>query len=141
DVNRFREELKLKDLSIMKAYYRAPVPGREETRFKEWVFNDGKEMARLVLALEDVLDELKVVASERDKEPLRWQANYDYVRARLLGQMTYLNEYQSLLGQMRKEFPPIDRNIHNGWRLASRTSLQGDAAGKKYAKESRKLLE
>jgi hypothetical protein len=41
---------------------------------------------------------------------------------------------------MRKEFPPLDRSIHNGWRLASQTALRGDAAAKRLAKQSRTLL-
>jgi hypothetical protein len=63
------------------------------------------------------------------------------VLARLQSQIAYLYEYQSMLGQMRKELPPRDPALHGGWRLAAQTSLQGDAAGKKLYKSSQKILE
>ena len=46
-----------------------------------------------------------------------------------------------MLGQMRKEFPPRNPKVHNGWRLASQPKLSGDAKGKKAAANSLKLLD
>jgi hypothetical protein len=139
EVTAFRAKVKV-DLSIMRERYTAPAPGPAENRFKEKVFADGREMARIVAELDDVFSELKKAGEEKEKEPKRWQAHYDFVLARFQAQLAYLEEYQSLLGQMRKEFPARDPNLHNGWRLASRTSMQGDATGKRLAKQSRTLL-
>jgi hypothetical protein len=52
-----------------------------------------------------------------------------------------LFEYQSMLGSMRREFPPRDPNLHGGWKLASRQTLEGDSTGKKSAKDAHKLLD
>src|SRR5262249_27932031 len=111
-----------------------------EARFKDQVYDDGREMAKIVLRLNDTRRDLEDVAEARSKEPRRWQANYDFVKACLLAQMAYLEEYQSLLGQMRKEFPPLDRELYGGWRLASQTTMHGDGDGKRLARQSRSLL-
>jgi hypothetical protein len=139
EVEALRKEVKV-DLGIMKERYQAPTPGRAEIVFKERVYDDGRKMARVVLTLKDALREFNAAAAQRDKATPRWQANYDFVKAALQAQMAYLEEYQSLLGQIRKEFPPLDRNLYNGWRLASQETMQGDAAGKKLARASRATL-
>jgi hypothetical protein len=77
----------------------------------------------------------------RSKAPKRWQANYDFMLARLQNQIAYVYEYSSMLGSMRKEFPPRDPSVHSGWRLASRKKLQGDSTGRKLARDAEKLLE
>src|SRR5205823_2148440 len=60
---------------------------------------------------------------------------------RVQGQIAHLYEYQSMLGKMRKEFPPRDPTLHGGWRLTASPRPQGDPAGKKLAKASPELLE
>jgi hypothetical protein len=82
------------------------------------------------------------LAGERGKETSkRWQANYDYVLARLEMQIAYLYEYTTMLGSMRKELPPRDPKLHGGWRLASQSTLQGDSTGKRLAREAQKTLD
>jgi hypothetical protein len=142
EIQKAREALRYVNLSVLKEGYRAPGAGNAENRFKEMVANDGRQVARVMLNLGEVLDELKDAGDKgREAEPKRWQANYDFVLARLQSQIAYLYEYQSMLGQMRKEFPQRDPALHGGWRLAAQASLQGDAAGKKLFKSSQKILE
>jgi hypothetical protein len=76
----------------------------------------------------------------RAKETKRWQANYDFTLARLEAQIAYLFEYQSMLGQMRKQLPDLAPG-QTGWRLASQVTLRGDTQGKKLAKDSGKRLD
>jgi hypothetical protein len=141
DVQKERATLRA-NLTILKDGYRAPAAGVAENRFKDMVTADGREVARILLHLTEALDELKTAGEEgRDAEPKRWQANYDFVLARLEAQVAYVYEYQSMLGQMRKELPPRDMALHGGWRLAAQTDLQGDAVGRKLATASRKLLD
>jgi hypothetical protein len=141
EVQKERQNLRA-NLTILKEGYRAPAAGVAESRFKDMVSNDGREVARILLNLTEALDELKTAGEEgREAETKRWQANYDFVLARLEAQVAYVYEYQSMLGQMRKEFPPRDPALHGGWRLASQTDLQGDATGRKLATASRKLLD
>src|SRR5262249_49782736 len=110
-------------------------------QFKNQVRKDQDDIARLLAGLEDALEELKKAGAGRDKEPKRWQANYDFVLARLEALLAYLYEYQSMLGQMRKELPPRDPKVQGGWRLASREKLTGDKRGKDLAKDARSILE
>lgn len=142
EIEKARAAVKNANLSVLKDGYRVPAGGNGDNRFKEMVANDGKQVARIMSSLDEVLDELQTAGEKgRAAEPKRWQANYDFVLARLQAQIAYLYEYQSMLGQMRKELPPYDPALHKGWRLAAQTSLQGDPAGKKLYKSSQKLLE
>jgi hypothetical protein len=113
-----------------------------EGPLKKQVKNDQTRVAKEVIAeLMDASDALKAVADHRKDETKRWQANYDYVSARLDAQLAYLNEYQAVLGQILKGMPPLDPKFR-GWRLASSFDpATGDAAAKKLAAESRKKLD
>lgn len=126
------------NLNVLKDGYRAPA---NEISFKAGIENDEKEVARMFVNLQEALEDLKKNEEMKDAESKRWQANYDFIRARLEAQIAYLYEYQSMLGQMRKELPPMDPKIHGGWKLAATAKLQGDSAGKKLAKESSKTME
>lgn len=126
------------NLSILRDGYRAPA---NENAFKGQVLNDEKDVARIMARLNAAHEEMKTMAEQRDAEPKRWQAAYDFMLARLEAQIAYLYEYQSMLGQMRKELPPRDPSLHGGWKLAATTSLTGDSAGKKLAASSRKTLD
>jgi hypothetical protein len=131
-------------LNVLKEGYRAPAGGgNAETRFKNQVENDERKVALLMRAIEDALNELRdpKVVEARESESKRWQANYDLMLARVELEYAYLFEYQSMLGSIRKEFPPRDPNLHGGWKLASQPRLQGDSTGKRTAKEAQKLLD
>ncbi len=136
-VQRAKQEVKF-DLSILQDGYRF---NPHEQQFKQNVYNDEKNVARILDRLNDALEALQGVEGLLDKENKRWRANYDFLRARVEMQLAYVIEYQSMLGQMRKELPPRDPKIHGGWRLASTARLQGDSAGKKHANNARKLLD
>jgi hypothetical protein len=112
-----------------------------DVEMKKELTAKGQDLARVMARLQATLEELQAQEAARKDEPKRWQANYDYITARILAQIAFLYEYQSLLGQMKKDLPPRDPAIHGGWRLASQATLQGDTAGKKLAEKSRKLLE
>jgi hypothetical protein len=94
----------------------------------------------LQFKLDTMLEELEGVKMERAKEPKLWQANFDYVRARLAVQIAYVYEYNAQLGQMRKGVLGLDRNNQTGWQLVpNATIMDRDAA--KYARKARTLLE
>src|SRR5579875_1267649 len=130
-------------LDVLKDGYRAPAGGNAEKQFKDRVENDERKVALLMRAVEDALNELRdpKVVEARENESKRWQANYDFILARVQLEYAYLFEYQSMLGSIRKEFPPRDPNLHGGWKLASQSRLQGDSTGKRMAKEAQKLLD
>jgi hypothetical protein len=117
----------------------------DEKKFKEEVKDyQMKEVATIHSDLIEVLEQLKKAGEpeERAKETSkRWLANYDYLLARLENQIAYFFEYQSLLGSIRKELPPHDPMLHNGWRIAAVPTPVGDSTGKKLAADAKKVLE
>ncbi len=139
EVAEARQKLKFK-LDVLQEGFRAP-PQAQENAFKGKVEENERHVARIMGQLQEALDELKTAGENKDAEPRRWQVNYDFMLARLEAQYAFLYEYQSMLGQMRKELPPRDPMLHGGWRLAATTNLQGDSAGKKLFKDSRKILD
>jgi hypothetical protein len=117
----------------------------DENKFKQEITDyQRKELAEVQYMLDEALKDLKKagVPEERAKEKSRrWLAHYDYVLARLNMQLAFFNEYQGLLGSMKKQLPDIDTKIQNGWRVASLASAPTDSTAKKQAAESRKILD
>lgn len=137
-VTAFRAKLGV-DLSIMRGSYGMPGSGNAaETVFKTRVYNDSRLMAPLLGRVEDAVEKLKDVGDEVKAAPKRWQAHYHYLLARAQAQLAYLEEYQKLLGDMRKELPEHDPKVHSGFRMASKEKA-GDVQGKKLEKAARKL--
>ncbi len=126
------------NLSILKDGFRAP---KNEAAFKNQVLEHERDVARIMAKLNAAHEEMEGVAEQRSAEPKRWQANYDFLLARLEAEIAYLYEYQSMLGQMRKELPPRNRDLHGGWKLAATTTLTGDSVGKRTAAASRKTYD
>ncbi len=77
----------------------------------------------------------------------RWQANYDYILAQVKARLVYINQYNLMLGKVRKdELPELVKDEakginQSGWRLAAIPDINGDADGKTLAKEIKKELE
>lgn len=92
-----------------------------------------KEPGVAIFKLEEALGELLTAEDERDKETSkRWQANYDYAKARLLSRLVYTFEYNFILGDVRADrLPDLKADIHNGWRVGAIPDVQ---SAKKEAK-------
>jgi hypothetical protein len=131
-----QKELKV-NLSVLRAGYNVPS---NENQFKTRVETDERQVAVVLGALTEAHEDLKELADMKEKESKRWQANYDFIVAHLEAEIAYLYEYQSMLGQMRKELPTHDPKVHRSFQLASRTDLTGDSTGKKLAKSSGKMM-
>jgi hypothetical protein len=142
EADKIRAELKGVDLKammdILRNGYRAPG---NEMQFKTEVENRERAIASILGELMEVYDDLKLAKKMRDKETKRWQANYDFTVARMETQIAFLYEFQSMLGQIRKELPMRDPAVHGGWVLAASETLTGDSAGKKMFASSRKILD
>lgn len=128
-----------KNLDALVDYYGKPA---EENRFKADVERNQRDVAGVYAVLEEDLENLTSDDMKKalEKEPKRWQANYRYMVSRIEAQIAFLFEYQSMLGLIRKEFPPLEKN-HSGWRLASATKLRGDRKGQQLAKSAATGLE
>ncbi len=112
----------------------------DESKFKQQVYDDERAVASLEAEVSDNLDGLRAAGQKRGQETKRWQANYDVTLARLEVEYVFLLEYESMLGQMRKELPPLAAG-QSGWKLVSQPALHGDPEGKKLAREAWKLLD
>lgn len=128
------------NLSVMKGFYRAPAEANVDN-FKGQVLKDQEQLTTIIRLLTEEFEILEEMAEERDNLSKRWQANYDFMLARIRAQLAYVWEHQSMLGQMRKEFPERDPAVHSGWRLSSREKPKGDSEGKRHARKARNLLE
>jgi hypothetical protein len=115
----------------------APVLGnqQQENAFKQELIGFQMQTGLIVFKLDTMLEELDSLQDQRGRQTKAWQANYDYVRARLAVQIALVYEYNSQLGQMRKEFPPIDLGKHRGWQLVSREGIS-DRDALKYLKRA-----
>jgi hypothetical protein len=130
------------DPSCFRDEYRVPAPGpRAGDRFRQAVLRDSREAARILLGLSDALEEMEAAGADRGREPKRWRANYDLMRARLELQIAHVYERQSMLGRLRKDPPPLDRALHGGWRLVHAETMTGDVVGRKMARDARQALE
>ncbi len=90
--------------------------------------------------LDTMLEELDGLQKQRGKQSKDWQANYDYVRARLAAQIAYVYEYNAQLGQMRKGAPPLDPQKQSNWQLVSQ-GMMSDRDAAKYAKRAKLILD
>jgi hypothetical protein len=124
------------NLTVVREGYRK----RAENDLKNQIMRDERAVAPILARLGEAYEDLKAAGEKRDAEPKRWQANYDFMLARLEGQLAYVWEYQSMLGQIRREVPALEEG-HGGWKLAATPTLSGDSNGKKLASSSRKLLD
>src|SRR6266851_4158529 len=108
---------------------------------KEHVLEIQKNVATILASLMDAHEELLKVGKDDSKESKLWQANYDYTLARLSGFIAYVHEYNSLLGQLRKEPPPRDPKLHRGWRMLPQEKPQSGAEARKFAQEAQQIFD
>src|SRR5262249_23489103 len=96
-----------------------PNNAQASGQFKNQIAQIQMNAGLVQFKLDTILEELDALKDDRAKENKRWQANYDYVRAKLAAKIAYVYEYNAKLGDMRKEYPPMDPNLHKGWQLAA----------------------
>src|SRR5262249_10165940 len=133
-------------VDVLRKYARTPL--REEFRgssndaVKASILRDQREPARIIGELDEIREKMQKAAEKRDEEPSkRWQAHFDYVYAGLLARLTYVHEYNLMLGRIRQErLPERNPKIHGGWRLASREKPQSGKEVRDLADESKKIL-
>lgn len=132
-----KEIRKDQNLRLLRGGFRAA----EDAILKRNVEANQRSVAMILGVLDEDLAEMEATAEEKDELSPYWRANYDFITAKLEAEASYIWEYESMLGQMRKEAPARDPKIHGGWDLASIPAPQGDSKGKKLAKSSKKTFE
>ncbi len=98
-----------------------------ETQFREQITRVQEKVAVDVEKLGDALAKLEKVEKERENETSpRWRAHYDYVHARVLGRLIYVQEYNFVIGnKLKKDNPPLMKPGENdGWNLVPEEKIQ-----------------
>ncbi len=85
---------------------------------------------------------LEGVASLKESETKRWQANYDFALASLKARLAYMYEYNRLLGNLITEtIPALDAKLgQDGYILVASETLKSSEEVKNMAKEAQALF-
>ncbi len=115
------------------------VPEVQLALLKKQIENTQKNaVGQAFFDLAKVAEELEERADARAKETLYWQANYDYVLARLYARQARILEYNVMLGKIRRDdLPQLNPQLHKGWRLVGKDQLS-DKDAKECADKARK---
>jgi hypothetical protein len=100
-------------------------------------------VATPVRVIDELNAEMDLIAEQYlEFEPSkRWQVNFEYVRAQVKARLAYLNEYNLMLGKVRKdEMPPLEEG-ETGWRLASVERMSSPREIRDVADEATEILE
>jgi Caspase domain len=98
--------------------------GRNNAQVKQQVAREQVDPGKSILALKEALDELKNAGETRKQEKSkRWQANYDYVLARLESRLVYVYEYSYVLALIRSDSLPPLENGATGYRLGAKKKV------------------
>jgi hypothetical protein len=72
-----------------------------------------------IAKLELLNQRLDALVKDREAQPPRWQANYDYARAVVKARLAYMNEYDLMLGNVQTETLPERDAKQDSYRLVS----------------------
>jgi hypothetical protein len=94
-----------------------------------------------IFKLKQALAQVKEAAEKRDAEvSKRWQANFDYLQARLQSRLVYLFEYSYTLGQIRADNLPELAPGQSGWRIGTGKKIAvTESEAKALSKDTKKL--
>ena len=82
------------------------------------------------------------MADQKEKQPKRWQAHFDYIVAELKLRICYANQYNLALANVRGGKLPDLKDGQNGFRLTAETTLDKNTQSnyKDMFNEARKSL-
>jgi len=114
----------------------------DDAAVKKLIYNRQKPPAMAMAELKEKMEDLQAMREESGKDKSkRWQADYEFVLAKLEQRYAYANEYNWMLGRIRKDtMPPRDPNKYGGWRLAAQEKLHPAIGkeGKEMAADAKK---
>jgi hypothetical protein len=110
---------------------------------KKEILEDQRNPARAMAELMGQLETLKEIEPEKANEKSkRWQANFDYVCAKLHAHLAYVYEYNFMLAQIRRDaLPTPEAGKPKSWSLAASHEMKSGPEGKKLAAEAKKRLD
>ena len=110
--------------NVHKFHMKEVFNGRTTAQVKQQVAREQIDPGKSILALKERLDDLKKAGEDRKQEKSkRWQANYDYVLARLESRLVYVYEYSYVLAQIRSDSLPPLENGATGYRLGAKQKV------------------
>jgi hypothetical protein len=117
-----------------------PAGGSQDA--KNRILNEQKGPAQLLLRMQEQRASLEKAGEAREEEKSRrWQANYDYTHGELLARIAFVEEYNLMLGRIRKdELPELDKGVDEGWRLIPREKLQSPKDVRDLATQAHKIF-
>ena len=117
-----------------------PAAGDQDA--KNRILTEQKKPAQVLLRLQEQRAKLEKAGEAREEEKSkRWQANFDYTLAELLARIAFMEEYNLMLGRIRKdELPELEKGVDEGWRLVPREKVQSPKDVRDLATQSHKLF-
>jgi hypothetical protein len=89
-------------------------------QLKAKLLKDQRQLALAMHALSEALEVLQKAGKQRDLEPSsRWQADFDFIRGRMMLRLAHLHELNFTLGMVRREMLPELTKGQSRWRLIS----------------------
>jgi hypothetical protein len=112
-------------------------------RTKQAIVARQEEVAKVAMALRAALDTAEAAAGRRGTETSkRWQAHYDYTRALVKQRLALVEEYNLMLGRVRRdELPELDPKAgQTGWRIAPTDKVSSARDVRELADDARREL-
>lgn len=96
-----------------------------------------------VAELDLINAELDGLAADRESQPKRWQAHYDYARATIKARLAFMNEYNKLMGNVLTEtLPALDAKLgQDTYKLTSTEKMKSSKEVQALAKEAKEAYE
>jgi hypothetical protein len=117
--------------------------GEADEKTKKMIEEEQTVPARIELDLETLIRRMDVANQTLDKEPSkRWRATFQYAYAQALVRWAYINEYDLMLGAIRKnELPTLHKDKgESGWQMISVEKMRSKADVKEKAEAAKELF-
>ncbi len=126
-----------------KIQMREVLPGPINPKLKAAFLLEQSDPGISIFKLEQALATVKEAGEKRDAETSkRWQANFDYLQARLQSRLVYLIEYSYTLGQIRADNLPELAAGQTGWRMGTGKKIAvTESKAKAWVKDTKKIWE
>ncbi len=110
---------------------------------KREILQDLDTWAEGIARFELIDQDLDTLESQRDSEPKRWQAHFDYARAAVKARLAFMNEYNKVMGDARTEsLPSLDMKLgQDRYKLVSSETIKNKKGADQLAKDARELYE
>lgn len=117
--------------------------GEADDKTKKLIEDEQTVPARIELDLSMLLRKMEAVEKNLAKEPSkRWRATFQYAYAQAMARWAYINEYDLMLGVIRKnELPTLKKDKgETGWQMVSVEKMKSKSDIKEKAEAAKELF-